>query len=358
MDKRIKVYLIGTQNDFYNAAGQGVQRYMYEMANILPKIDTHAFEFTVCKYKKLPFVSNGLTPFMYSLIDNFSRYNIVHNLDARPMAWFRYGKAISITTVHDFHSVTSAELHVEDRKDLRKVLGVHLVLLPGIKSAMRSDYLMANSTQTKEEATELGFDKKRIFVVNFGVDERFLKNRKPARKSNDPFRVGYIGSLSNSKNVGFSIRAFRKTQSKNASFDIWGAKTNQYSRLFEMSRADKRIRFRGFAPENKLVDIYDSFDVFVHPTLYEGFGLPILEAQARGLPVLICKNALIPAEVRKYCIETDDEDHMAEEMERLRLNGYDGKLKRKAEAYARQFTWVRTAEAVINVYNKVYDKEP
>jgi len=59
-------------------------------------------------------------------------------------------------------------------------------------------------------------------------------------------------------------------------------------------KQNERIKFIGFAPEEKIVDIYDSFDVFVFPILYEGFGMPIIEAQSRGLPVIIYKYGKIP----------------------------------------------------------------
>ena len=59
-------------------------------------------------------------------------------------------------------------------------------------------------------------------------------------------------------------------------------------------KQNERIKFMGFAPEEKIVDIYDSFDVFVFPCLYKGVGMPIIEAQSRGLPVIIYKYGKIP----------------------------------------------------------------
>ncbi|MEM3610337.1 MAG: glycosyltransferase, partial [Candidatus Anstonellales archaeon] len=116
---------------------------------------------------------------------------------------------------------------------------------------------------------------------------------------------------------------------------------------------NKNIRFMGFAPEEKLIETYDSFDCFVFPSLYEGFGLPILEAQARGLPVIIYKYGKIPKEVRKYCFEAESPEHMAQIIENLKENGYNEKLKEKATAYARSFTWEKTAKETLKIYKKV-----
>ena len=109
----------------------------------------------------------------------------------------------------------------------------------------------------------------------------------------------------------------------------------------------------GPAPENRILNIYDSFDAFVFPSLYEGFGLPILEAQSRGLPVIIYKYGKIPKEVRKYCFEAESPEHMAQIIEDLKENGYNEKLRKKATNYARSFTWVRFYENVFGVLQKI-----
>ena len=116
---------------------------------------------------------------------------------------------------------------------------------------------------------------------------------------------------------------------------------------------NKNIKFMGFAPENKLVNTYDSFDAFVFPSLYEGFGLPILEAQSRSLPVIIYKYGKIPKEVRKYCFEAENPEHMAQIIEDLKENGYNEKLKNKATTYARTFTWERCAKETLEAYKVV-----
>jgi glycosyltransferase involved in cell wall biosynthesis len=115
----------------------------------------------------------------------------------------------------------------------------------------------------------------------------------------------------------------------------------------------ENVDMRGFAPESRIPQIYDGFDVFMFPSLYEGFSLPILEAQARGLPVIICRRAKIPKETRRFCFEADDEGHAARMIRELRAQGYDKTLRRKAAAYAKSFTWSKTAEAALDVYKEV-----
>jgi glycosyltransferase involved in cell wall biosynthesis len=109
----------------------------------------------------------------------------------------------------------------------------------------------------------------------------------------------------------------------------------------------------GFAQESRMAQIYDRFDAFVFPSLHEGFGIPILEAQARGLPVIIYKYGKIPKEVRTYCLEAEDAEGAARIIRGLREHGYDEKLRKKATAYARSFRWSKTARATLEVYREV-----
>ncbi|MFP3191157.1 MAG: glycosyltransferase, partial [Thermoproteota archaeon] len=87
------------------------------------------------------------------------------------------------------------------------------------------------------------------------------------------------------KNVGFAVKALNLIEDPEVKFEIWG--DGPESIYLKQLAQNRNIVFRGFAPEEKIVNIYDSFDAFVFPSYYEGFGLEILEAQARGLPVII-----------------------------------------------------------------------
>ena len=124
-------------------------------------------------------------------------------------------------------------------------------------------------------------------------------------------------------------------------------------KIIEIAKGDKRIKFLGFAPEDKLVGIYNSFGTFVFPSYYEGFGIQIIEAQFRGLPVIIYKYGKIPKEVRKYCFEAESPEHMAHIIEGIKENGYNEKLRKKATEYARNFTWERCARETLIMYNDI-----
>jgi alpha-1,3-rhamnosyl/mannosyltransferase len=120
-----------------------------------------------------------------------------------------------------------------------------------------------------------------------------------------------------------------------------------------MASSDDRIKFRGFAPEEKKASIYSSFDVLLFPSLYEGFCSEIFEAQALGIPVVLYKKSKIPKETRKYCFEAEDEAHMAQIMDDLMKNGYSESRRKSAAEYARSFTWEKCARETLKAYREI-----
>ena len=250
-----------------------------------------------------------------------------------------------VSTVHDTNPISASASMKNLSYFLKDRLWRYIALKRGIDYNSRiSDAIITDSSQTKEEVINLGFDKRKIFVVNLGLDKRFLNPKITI--ANDKFNVGYIGSFATNKNVGFILESAKQLKNK-VIFSLWGAKTYDYQKLVKKSMFLKNVKFMGFASEDKIVDIYDSFNIFVFPSLYEGFGFPILEAQARGLPVIIYKYGKIPNEVRKYCFEAESPEHMSQIIENLKENGYNEKVRKKATEYARSFTWERCAKEPI-----------
>ena len=219
---------------------------------------------------------------------------------------------------------------------------------------LTSDFIIAVSSLTKRRIVERGFESKRIFVVNNGLDVRFTKT--PLHKhsaKHKKFVIGYPGLFYRNKNVVFAIRAFRKIDDKNIEFQIWGRKIYNYPNMVEAACNDKRIKFMGFAPERRIVRIYDDFDAFVYPTMCDQFPASIIEVQTMGLPVVTYSKGEMSAESRRYCIKAEDD--MASILENIKQNGYDDKSKTQSINYARSFTAEKQAKETLEVYKKVYD---
>ncbi len=320
--------------------------------------------------KYLPFIDSinfYVSFYLYAKFSKLNKYDIVHNLNpTNPIK--KSNVNILITTIHDLVQIYYPNL-IYGAFDEIPYVGYFLksavyldtkIQVFALKHNLNlSNYFIANSTQTKNELLEYGIEKNKIFITPMGVDERFLENNHKFNL-HQYFNVGYLGGLVPKKNIKFIFDSSKYTDDKTIIFSIYGQKTNYFNLLFKYYSKYKnmsKIKFRGFVPENKLVDIYDSFDVFVFPSLHEGFGQPILEAQARGLPVIIYKYGKIPKEVRKYCFEAESPEHMAQIIMQLKENGYNEKLQKKATAYARSFTWKKTAQKTLNVYKSILKRE-
>jgi len=291
---------------------------------------------------------------LQSLFKNFEGYDILHNPDFRPFFPLRKGKAKTLATPHGLEFLFDPTRDFD--RSLRGRLRNAIVLPLALHSLRISDYMIAISSLVKENAIKWGYDKDRIFVVNNFIGREFMKEGIKEKKARNKFVAGYLGTFRLRKNVGEAIKAFMLLKGDNYSFELWGKRSFEYENLVKQAANDNRIVFKGPAPEEKIVEIYDSFDVFVFPSLYEGFGMPILEAQARGLPVIIYKYGKIPKEVRRYCFEAESPEHMAQIIEELKENGYNEKERKEAMEYARSFTAEKMALETYKVYEKVASK--
>lgn len=344
----MKVGLLGLYDDYDRFRGYGIQRYMHEMHDRM-RHNKLGIQIEKAGYKKpMPFVGAGISFMLGNMLVDFGGYNIIHNMDQKPLIPLRKGDATLLTTVHDFQPILAP--HLNDTTPKERVW--QLLINYGMKMSLESDYLIARSSLTMSDAVRLGYERRKITVISDGVDERYLA-KIPKKNQKRIFSVGYVGAFRKRKNVDFAIRAFRHIKDANIHLDIYGKQEFGYGKLVAEAAGNKLVHFRGFAPEDKIVNIYDSFDAFVFPSLYEGFGIPIIEAQSRGLPVIIHKRSKIPEEVRRYCIEAEDEAHMAEIVSSLKQNGYSESKRKKSTEYARSFTWMKEAAETLRLYKKI-----
>ncbi|MCL5423693.1 MAG: glycosyltransferase [Candidatus Marsarchaeota archaeon] len=349
--KSLKVALVEAKTSFqnYNTSKTGFYGYVYYLFKNLSKYNSNIEKVGIEINSTF---GKGFSIMFDSIVRDFSKYNIVHNLDLNPFFPLRKGNSIIISTVHDLAFIFDKKSNEDVSHTLKDLVWSKLVTRLGLYSTLKSNYLIAVSTLTKNDLIKLGYDKDKIFVVNHGLDESFSSPVK-IKKKTDKFIIGYLGAMRTRKNPEFFINAFNKLHDDGYEMNVWGKLGYNREKIIKMSKGNKKIKFMGFAPENKKISIYDSFNCFVFPSHYEGFGIPILEAQARGLPVIIYKYGKIPKEVRKYCFEAENPEHMAQIINSIRINGYNEKQQKKATEYARSFTWERCAKGTLDVYRMV-----
>jgi glycosyltransferase involved in cell wall biosynthesis len=164
--------------------------------------------------------------------------------------------------------------------------------------------IIASSSQTREEMiAHLGIPSHRIYVVNPGIAEVFRPTNRPARSHSV---IGCVGAFNRRKGIDYLFRSFSVLRAegleRGTKLVLCGRRTLEYSALVQLAKdldIDGDVEFRGFVGGESLRTAYNSFDVFVLPSEWEGFGFPILEAQRCGVPVIIREHAHIPQEVSK-----------------------------------------------------------
>ena len=231
--------------------------------------------------------------------------------------------------------------------------------------------IIAVSEQTKRDLVrQYAVPPQKIKVVHEAVDERF-SNRASADEALRTRRkyaggrryVLALGNIQPRKNLGRLVEAYALLTSagmvaEDIALVIAGQAQRGASEVFDQvaarGLADK-VCFPGYVADDDLPALYRGAEVFVHPSLYEGFGLPPLEAMACGTPV-VCSNASALPEVigqGAALVDPYDTDALAETLGTLLNDGARRRdLSASGLARAAQFSWERTAQETLQVYRE------
>lgn len=233
----------------------------------------------------------------------------------------------------------------------------------------RADLLVAISEFTKGCIEQyLGIPPTRIQVIYQGVD---LDRYKPSQVSaTDRVRLGieaharlllYVGTDDPRKGLVTLLRAFRRIRETREDVHLvkvgGPAPTDQRERLLKLA-ADlcvlPYVHFLNDVDENALRLIYSAADVYVQPSLYEGFGLPVLEAMACGTPVVASSVGPLPEVIGDtgYLASPGDDEALAAGIARL-LDDPEARLKlgQRARERVRSYSWDRTVASTSQLYS-------
>jgi len=240
------------------------------------------------------------------------------------------------------------------------------------RSVHRANLVLADSQSTKDDLVELlGVEPARIEVVYPGVEERFhpIENQaileQVRKRYNLPPRfVLGLGTLQPRKNFTRLIEAFADLRFAICDLHlvIAGGKGWLYEEIFatvEQLGLEEKVIFPGFVADQDLPALYNLADLFVFPSLYEGFGLPPLEAMACGTPVITSDASSLPEVVGEagLIVEATDVEDLAEAMKRvLEDDALQEEMIARGLEQARKFTWEEAASKLLSLYETLGER--
>jgi glycosyltransferase involved in cell wall biosynthesis len=271
-------------------------------------------------------------------------------------------RARTLVTVHDLSFIRYPECaDVNLRAYLNKVVP---------RSVHRADLVLADSQNTKDDLVELlGVEANKIEVIYPGVEERFRPIEDQTvleqvrRRYNLPprFILG-LGTLQPRKNFATLVEAFADLRFAicDLRLVIAGGKGWLYDEIFvavERLGLEEQVVFPGFVADEDLPALYNLAELFVFPSLYEGFGIPPLEAMACGTPVVTSNASSLPEVVGEagLIVEATDTRALAEAMKRvLEDNALREGMIAKGLEQARKFTWEKSVSKLLSLYEALH----
>lgn len=315
------------------------------------------------------------------------RAHLVHSLvNVLPLGT----RVPGVVTVHDLSFVRTPET-------LPPLKRAYLTRLCAA-SAARAQAVIAVSRQTADDVVRcFGVSPAKVHVVHNGVTPEFSPGDPAAAarfrraKGLPAHYLLYLGTLEPRKNLELLVRAFGRWRDQahatagsagdddaagggaassgaasggaaNVKLVLAGGKGWYYETIFAQVQAlglAEHVLFPGFVPAAELPDWYRAAAAFIYPSMWEGFGLPVLEAMACGVPV-ICSQVPSLVEVAgsaALTVPPHDEEALANAMRLL----YDqpalaAHLRAQGLQQAAQFSWAHSAQRTIQVYNQVYNQ--
>lgn len=229
------------------------------------------------------------------------------------------------------------------------------------QSCKKSDLIFAVSESTKEDIiSRFKINENKIKVIYEGIENNFklIKNKKELTKTlnklniKKPF-IFYSGEITPRKNIWRILKSFNSLKNKIPhNLYITGGKIKDSKEVLyyinKMLRG--RVKILGYVSEIELVNLYNLADLYLYPSLYEGFGLPILEAQACGCPVLTSNKTSCPEVAGKgaLIINPYSEKEIEEGILKI-LNDkkHKERLIKKGFENVKRFSWGKTVDKIL-----------
>jgi glycosyltransferase involved in cell wall biosynthesis len=268
----------------------------------------------------------------------------------------------SVATVHDLSHILYPQFHPAARVDYMN--------LAFPQTLRRAHHLITDAESVRQELIQqMGWSADRVTAVPLGVDAAFHPHSpeelQPVMQRLGLRPNGYslcVGTIEPRKNIDRLLSAYEALpQELRRSFPLVlagapGWRSGQTHARMVRAESDGWLRYLSFVPQDDLPKLYAGARLFVYPSLYEGFGLPVLEAMASGTPVITSNVSSLPEVVGKASLLIDPKnvDQIADALREVLQNDERRKIASVAGlARSASFTWEECVNQTVAIYQKV-----
>lgn len=280
------------------------------------------------------------------------KLDVLHCPDfSRPI----YASIPVVNTIHDLSYYSSHAYFSWSNRTYKRAL---------TRIAVRkSSRLVADSNFTRAELLgRFRLDSSALSVIYLGVDQN--PPGEPLRAEN-PY-VLYVGTLEERKNLPNLIQGFalmRRQKGAPHRLILAGKPGKGFERIqaaIEVSDCKASIEITGYVSRERVIQLYRAANVFIMPSLYEGFGIPVLEAMAAGIPVVCSRAASLPevgGDAAEYFDPLSPQEIAAALAKVLRSESLCAEMRRKGLERAKLFSWDECARRYCEVYRQAAKRQ-
>jgi len=326
---------------------------LYELSNNQSAVEkkTKKLNFFL---KKIPLLKKLVKPF-YLYITKFytTEYDLYFQPNFIPNKNIKAKKLIC--TLHDFSFLLQPQWHPKERIDY---------FVQNFDLIKKADHIITGSNFTKQEIVyHMQLPQDKISVIYHGVNHEVYKEY-PSNELQETKTVFdlpkkfllFVGSIEPRKNLLTLLKAYTllKNEQKDelplvlVGFKGWENKET----MQEIEKNKEHIRYLGYVTETHLAHIYNLATIFIYPSLYEGFGLPPLEAMACGTPVIVSNVASLPEVCGDAALYVEPMD-LQGIIDKISLLANDeklrGELSKKSKLQAAHFSWDKAAQEHLKI---------
>ena len=258
----------------------------------------------------------------------------------------------SVVTIHDLIFLRHPEFY--------HWLDTKIYTWKFLQTIKEADHIIAISECTKRDIMEFGdVDEDQISVIYQSCAPRFNKVHK--RDGSFCVKNRYIlsvGSIEERKNILLAVKALPYLP-EDLQLIVVGRHTKYTDVVLDYVRKhqlEHRVKILHGVKDEELPNLYAGAEAFVYPSLYEGFGIPIIEAISSGLPVVACTGSCLEEAggPDNLYVAPDDAEGMASAIRQM-LRGAEGREERilRSQAYIRRFEGQNVAQQVIDLYHQL-----